>query len=835
MMRFLNIFFLNLLILLYDSSDAFAFQNTAGSSLSKMQQYSGLTATNGEKEMKKSRLVWLTGYEDLRLHDQKGFKEAFTKAAERDEFVVPIFVIDPKIYLRSRSSSSLRRLHKCLSSVEKEISSLSSSSSSLHNLVVRTGSSSWVIPALAQEINAVACHVIADDVVSNMRNAQRSTCDSLAEMGVDVLRWNNCLRPTAPWAGNSDQLPNFFPDYCKIANALPAMAPDDKVDNISSNAQMVDSMILRSEGIPKLQEFIRMAELATPNAVLEAKSSRQQYCSTNEPYEVIISEKWSTEIGAKNALEEYCRVGKDEFTNKHFIASDASNIGSNGKSMYASSVARIVKNHNPDDVLAQREGPTRAFSSALSLGALSARDVLDAARNRSPVTTPVFWWDGRAKIECSNDNRAGLLPSDNNIWGRSSEGCLSDVCEWREWFHLLAERSLALQEMGEPATSGGEKIKTNNNRGDHRENGHVNYWRWKGQHLVRYLTWPAGKDYDAQDEEKRTPAILLVHGFAASAEQWERLVYSIREQTIKSNDGKDVTPPIFAIDLLGFGYSEKPGLSYTQYLWESQIVDFAIEVMEATPLVMVGNSIGGGLSAGAAASLGKTVCRGLVLCNSAGVLLDPDTYDGYNANDSGAEIKSNINSHTEAALEGNPNEAPYSPVPILGNKSLDTFGLSIVKIIYPQIEDRLSIIYGNRMQNADAAVVFAIQQSALSPGSPNVIGSGQKLAPNRPLNEVLMGIGEDGEEGFPVLVVKGLDDRVNSPEAAKSRAERFSKLNPKTVNVETIEDAGHCPHDDAPDKVAHAMLKWFASSLQDTTVTLEVRTGKEKDATSVTK
>ena len=185
-------------------------------------------------------------------------------------------------------------------------------------------------------------------------------------------------------------------------------------------------------------------------------------------------------------------------------------------------------------------------------------------------------------------------------------------------------------------------------------------------------------------------------------------------------------------------------------------------------------------------------------------------------------------------FKGNPNEAPYSPVPILGNKSLDTFGLSIVKIIYPQIEDRLSIIYGNRMQNADAAVVFAIQQSALSPGSPNVIGSGQKLAPNRPLNEVLMGVGEDVKEGFPVLVVKGLDDRVSSPEAAKNRAELFSKLNPETVCVETIEDAGHCPHDDAPDKVAHAMLKWFASSLQDTTVTPAVRTGRGKDAMSVT-
>ncbi|VEU41416.1 unnamed protein product [Pseudo-nitzschia multistriata] len=776
--------------------------------------------------LRKSRLVWLTGFEDLRVYDHGGFVEAFTRAignGETNELIIPVFAIDPEVHLRSQSASSLKRLHKSLTALEKEIESLSLPSL-LSNLVVRMGPASTILPSLAKETNAVACHVVEDDVVNSMRTAQQSTCTALDEMGVEVHRWSNRLRPSVPWS--SEEMPSFFPAYCEIADALPVVAPDNgKIihDIRAKNAEMGgDSTLIRSEGIPSVGELLSIAESVTPSTVLEARS--QKYVDTTEPFETVITEKWSTERGAKKALKEYCQTGNDEFTDKYFVASDAANKGSQSKkSLYAMSIARLLKSApSANEALALREGPTRTFSSALNLGVVSARDVVDAARNRSPVTPPVLLWDSKIKKKNIGDNnRAGLSPSDSSLWGRSSEGSLSDVIEWREWFHLLAERSLALQEIDQPATSGGEKTgMTNENNKDKdpdpRESGTVNYWRWKGQHLVRYLTFPAGKDYDAQDEESRDPAILLVHGFAASAEQWERLVYSLRQQRIESTGGKDTTPPVYAVDLLGFGHSEKPGLSYTQYLWESQIIDFATEVMEAVPMVMVGNSIGGGLSAGAAASLGKKICRGLVLLNTAGLLLDPDTYDGYKSPvDSDTDIYIDFSSHTEAAINGNPEEV-YNTVPLFGNKALDLFGSAIVGLIYPQIEERLSLIYGNRIENADPAVVYAIQQSALHPGSSNVIGSGQKLAPNRPLNEVLMGVGEeDGEKGFPTLVVVGLDDRVSSPAAAKIRAETFSRLerlNPDTVTLEKIADAGHCPHDEAPDKIANAMLKWFASS-----------------------
>ena len=104
----------------------------------------------------------------------------------------------------------------------------------------------------------------------------------------------------------------------------------------------------------------------------------------------------------------------------------------------------------------------------------------------------------------------------------------------------------------------------------------------------------------------------------------------------------------------------------------------------------------------------------------------------------------------------------------------------------------------------DPAVTVAIQQGAASPGSANVIGSGQKLAPNRPLNEVL-----NRPYGFggPVLVAQGKNDRVSGPTRAQERAQLFKRLRPG-VTVREL-DAGHCPHDEVPEQVAQAILEWL--------------------------
>lgn len=48
---------------------------------------------------------------------------------------------------------------------------------------------------------------------------------------------------------------------------------------------------------------------------------------------------------------------------------------------------------------------------------------------------------------------------------------------------------------------------------------------------------------------------------------------------------------VYAIDLLGFGRSDKPLLSYSIELWTEQLLDFLSEFVDQ-PSILVGNSIG---------------------------------------------------------------------------------------------------------------------------------------------------------------------------------------------------------------------------------------------------
>ncbi|GBG86941.1 hypothetical protein CBR_g44394 [Chara braunii] len=125
----------------------------------------------------------------------------------------------------------------------------------------------------------------------------------------------------------------------------------------------------------------------------------------------------------------------------------------------------------------------------------------------------------------------------------------------------------------------------------------THYWGWKG-YWIRY-----------QSAGSQGPAVVLIHGFGGNCDHFRKNLPELAKRH-----------RVFAIDLLGYGYSDKPdpkGLPpntiYTFEEWGGQVADFCHEVV-GSPAFLVCNSVGciTGLQVAVSA---PDVVRGLVLLN----------------------------------------------------------------------------------------------------------------------------------------------------------------------------------------------------------------------------
>lgn len=97
-------------------------------------------------------------------------------------------------------------------------------------------------------------------------------------------------------------------------------------------------------------------------------------------------------------------------------------------------------------------------------------------------------------------------------------------------------------------------------------------WTWQGL-PIRY-----------QQAGEQGPPIICIHGFGASSDHWRKNLPDLGQ-----------AHRVYAIDLLGFGFSAKPPpnqpLSYTFETWSHQVRDFCREVV-GEPVFIAANSIG---------------------------------------------------------------------------------------------------------------------------------------------------------------------------------------------------------------------------------------------------
>ena len=204
---------------------------------------------------------------------------------------------------------------------------------------------------------------------------------------------------------------------------------------------------------------------------------------------------------------------------------------------------------------------------------------------------------------------------------------LRRLVEGQEWHRRLAARNRQVEAAAYPSSTTSSTSSTSVGKTVYK------YWRYHG-FLCRYAVTDlmATSDNPASSSSQQQPekeGVLLVHGFGASGAQWNKALQALAQQP-ETTAQQGLAP-----DLLGFGQSEKPAVSYSGYLWDAQMLDFCKEIAVHrhgwTSYVVGGNSIGGYTSMSLAAcdtatgaevtssgAPGTNRCTGLVLMNSAG-------------------------------------------------------------------------------------------------------------------------------------------------------------------------------------------------------------------------
>ncbi|MGD1856415.1 MAG: alpha/beta fold hydrolase [Leptolyngbyaceae cyanobacterium] len=279
-------------------------------------------------------------------------------------------------------------------------------------------------------------------------------------------------------------------------------------------------------------------------------------------------------------------------------------------------------------------------------------------------------------------------------------------------------------------------------------------WNWRG--------------YDIQYTVKGCGVpLVLIHGFGASLGHWRKNIPVLAAAGYR----------VYALDLLGFGGSEKPALDYSLDLWEVLLRDFWQHHIQI-PAIFVGNSIGGLLVLMTLAN-SPDMAQGGVLLNCAG------------------------------SLNHRPEDLPKPLGAVMGLFSKSVSAPILGALIFGQVRQRFRIrgalrqVYGNR-EAITPELVEILYRPSCDAGAQKVFASILTAPPGPRPSELLSKIQQ------PLLVLWGEIDPWTPIQGATLYQEMADDPQ-RSMTFHAIPNTGHCPHDERPEIVNALILEWLKS------------------------
>ena len=290
------------------------------------------------------------------------------------------------------------------------------------------------------------------------------------------------------------------------------------------------------------------------------------------------------------------------------------------------------------------------------------------------------------------------------------------------------------------------------------------FWNWRNYQIA----------WKVEGINNNAPiAVLFIHGFGASKNHWR-----FNQKAISA------IATSYAIDLIGFGESSQPNaqllyekekpenFTYCFDEWSKQIIDFCNEIVQK-PVLLIGNSIGAVIALKASKDLSNR-CKGIILIDCA-----QRTMDDKRLNEQPLSMR-----FIRPIIKTIVRQKLLSQA-LFNNAAKPNFIEKILQLAYPS------------GQNIDQELINILFEPTQRKGAPEAFRGFINLFDDYLAPDLLKDL------KLPIHLIWGEKD----PWEPLEEAEKWFQSYECIKSLKVIKDAGHCPHDEMPDKVNPIITK----------------------------